>query len=525
MFDFFKNKKKIQPSIIQNKSSKETLPTKSATANTSENKPTSPSNNQSVDTQVKTGMSKDDFIKTIKEKTNTPSDLIIKFVTTNITIVYVDFLIDSQTLNGQIIAELKTATVQNANDIKDILPISEVNVIDKIDDCINEMLIGAALIHLDGEKEIVVAKISSYQTRGLSTPENESQVIDSQVGFNESLATNVSLIRRFITNPKLCNEKYTLGKETQTSLSMLYIKGIAPDEQVNTVRQRITDLEIDDLIDSAVLAELIDDSSKSIFPQLLLTERPDRFCDGLLRGKIGVIVNGSSMGLICPYTFIEFFQSREDQNLRWPIATFSRLLRFSAIMLSIFLTPIYIASLTFHYEIIPQPLLVPLSESRAIVPFPPIIEALILEIIIELLREAGARLPTKVGQTIGIVGGIVIGTAAVQAGITSNILIIIIALCALASFTMPNYMMGNVIRILRFPIMLIAGMWGFYGIMVAFCFLVIHLLRLTSLGAPYLSPFYPLRFKELTDSLVRFPIPFISKRAINSQNQSNLKKN
>ncbi|PKC51258.1 hypothetical protein RhiirA1_484167, partial [Rhizophagus irregularis] len=203
MFDFFKNKKKIQPSIIQNKSSKETLPTKSATANTSENKPTSPSNNQSVDTQVKTGMSKDDFIKTIKEKTNTPSDLIIKFVTTNITMVYVDFLIDSQTLNGQIIAELKTATVQNANDIKDILPISEVNVLDKIDDCINEMLIGAALIHLDGEKEIVVAKISSYQTRGLSTPENESQVIGSQVGFNESLATNVSLIRRFITNPKL----------------------------------------------------------------------------------------------------------------------------------------------------------------------------------------------------------------------------------------------------------------------------------------------------------------------------------
>ncbi|MBW9234449.1 spore germination protein, partial [Leptospira santarosai] len=184
-----------------------------------------------------------------------------------------------------------------------------------------------------------------------------------------------------------------------------------------------------------------------------------------------------------------FFQSREDQNLRWPIASFLRILRFSAVFLSIYLTPMYVAALTFHYEIIPQSLLVPLSESRALVPFPPIIEALLLELIIELLREAGARLPTKVGQTIGIVGGIVIGTAAVQAGITSNILIIIVALSALASFTTPSYMMGNVIRVIRFPLILLAGFWGFYGIMLGFCFVLIHLIRQSSLGSPYTAPF------------------------------------
>src|SRR5690606_35482473 len=173
---------------------------------------------------------------------------------------------------------------------------------------------------------------------------------------------------------------------------------------------------------------------------------------------------------------------------RWPIASFVRLLRFSAVVLSVFLTPLYVAALTYHYEVIPQTLLVPLSESRALVPFPPIFEALIIELIIELLREAGVRLPTKVGQTIGIVGGIVIGTAAVQAGITSNILIIIVALGALSSFTTPSYMMGNVILIIRFPLILLAGLWGFYGIMLGFCFILIHLLRQSSLGSPYTAP-------------------------------------
>lgn len=281
---------------------------------------------------------------------------------------------------------------------------------------------------------------------------------------------------------------------------------------VNTLHQRIKDLNIDALLDSAVLAEMIDDNSMSVFPQMLLTERPDRFCNCLLDGKLGIIVDGSSMAIVCPQSFTEFFQSQEDQNLRWQIATFVRLLRLTAFFISVYLTPIYVAALTFHYEVIPQAFLVPLSESRALVPFPPIFEALLLEFIIELLREAGARLPTKIGQTIGIVGGIVIGTAAVQAGITSNILLIIIALSALASFTSPSYMMGNAIRLIRFPIIILAGFWGFYGIMLAFCFILIHLLRQSSLGAPYMSPLYPPRVREMRDSVIRMPMPFTAKR-------------
>lgn len=463
---------------------------------------------------------KNQFLLDVKQKLHSPSDFIVRFVSDNMTLVYVDNLVDNKMLNEIILTQLhEVEEIPEAIHLK--LSIPEVDVVNELNKFIGDMLQGAAIVHVNGYDQVVVAKISAYQSRGLSAPENESQVIGSQVGFNENLSTNISLIRRYITNPNLCNEKFVLGKQTKTSLSVLYIHGIAIEEYINTVKQRITDLEIEDLIDSSVLAELIDDNSRSIFPQMLLTERPDRFCDGLLSGKIGIIVNGSSMGILCPYSFIEFFQSREDQNLRWPIASFIRLLRFFAILISIFLTPIYVASLTFHYEVIPQPLLVPLSESRAIVPFPPIIEALILELIIELLREAGAKLPTKVGQTIGIVGGIVIGTAAVEAGITSNILIIIVALGALSSFTTPNYMMGNVIRIIRFPIILLAGFWGYYGVMIAVCILFIHLLRLTTLGAPYIAPFYPPRFNQWPNSIIRFPITFIQRQAVNSRNKKN----
>ncbi|WP_240758259.1 spore germination protein [Lysinibacillus sp. SGAir0095] len=484
------------------------------------NKQENPSNNAAKKEEPqKTPIpnSKTEFLDKLKKSIHSPADLIVKKISDSITIAFLDFLIDGKTLNEQILTTLEKVNSTSPKVIKEKLLIAEVDLLTELNKSVHELLIGAVLIHVDGYPELVVAKISSYQSRGLSAPENESQVIGSQVGFNENIATNISLIRRYITNPNLCNEKFVLGTATNTSVSLLYVDGIANEQHVNTVRQRINDLDLTDLIDSAVLAELIDDNSFSMFPQMLLTERPDRFCDGLVSGKVGIMVNGSSMGILCPYSFFEFFQSREDQNLRWPIATFIRLLRFMAILISIFFTPIYVAALTFHYEVIPQPMLVPLSESRAIVPFPPIIEALLLELIIELLREAGARLPTKVGQTIGIVGGIVLGTAAVQAGITSNILIIIIALCALSSFTTPNYLMGNVIRILRFPIIILAGFWGFYGIMLAFCYLIIHLLRQSTLGAPYTAPIYPPRWGDWSDSLIRLPFPLVKRHAANSR--------
>ena len=453
-----------------------------------------------------------DFIQSIKDATNNPDDLIIQSFPPNITLIYIDNLVDDQTLNNNIIANVQNKPDDTPETLMAALSIPETMIASLLIKAIEGIVNGSVLIHIAGYSQVIIANIASRESRALSTPENESQVIGTQVAFNESLSTNISLIRRYIVSPDLCNEKIKIGRRTNTAVTLLYMNGLASDQMVNTVRQRLANLDLDALIDSAVLAEMIDDNSLSVFPQMLLTERPDRFCDGLLDGKIGVIVDGSSMAIVCPQSFTEFFQSQEDQNLRWQIATFVRLLRLAAFFLSVYLTPFYVAALTFHYEVIPQAFLVPLSESRALVPFPPIFEALLLEIIIELLREAGARLPTKIGQTIGIVGGIVIGTAAVQAGITSNILLIIIALSALASFTSPSYMMGNVIRLIRFPIIILAGFWGFYGIMLAVCFILVHLLRQSSLGAPYMSPFYPPRLKEMRDSIIRMPIPLTAKR-------------
>lgn len=453
----------------------------------------------------------DDLSPMIHEIFNNTSDLKVKKYL-NLTIYYIENQINSQDLNQNIIGKIKQADEITPETVYASIAINDVEDTDDLSYAILRMIKGSVALFIEGTPKIILASIPVKESRALSRPENESQVTGPQLGFNESLATNVSVIRRYLSTPDLCNEFFVFGTRTNTAVSLLYIKGIASEDLVDRVKHKLNKIKVDSLIDSAVLNQHLDDHSWSIFPQMLLTERPDRVSDGLLNGKIALFVDGSTNVILCPFTFIEFFESREDYNIRWPIATFIRLLRLIAMFLSIFFTAIYVAALTFHYEIIPQALLVPLGESRSRVPFPPLFEAVLLEFIIELLREAGARLPTKVGQTMGIVGGIVIGTAAVQAGFTSNILLIIVALSALASFTAPSYTMGNVIRIIRFPILFMAGFLGFYGVMFGFCLLLIHLIRLSSLGAPYLSPFYPPRFQDWVDSVIRLPMKYTNKR-------------
>jgi hypothetical protein len=464
----------------------------------------------------------EDFINEMKKRLHNSADLNIKDRPNGITLIFLDSLIDNKMLHGDVLACLHDGKVSPDQILKDI-NVSNVAKYQFIEEAVNTMMKGAVLIHTSGHPCIVSASIGTQENRSLTRPENESQVLGPQIAFNESLATNISLIRRYLANPNVCNENYTLGKQTNSGVSILYVKGIADEEMVDRLRERIKNIKVDSVLDSSTLVQLIEDNSYAIFPQMLMTERPDRACSWLLNGKIVVLVDGSVQVIGCPQTFIEFFQSMEDESVRWQIATFLRLLRIFSMIVSIFFTAIYVASLTFHYEIIPQTLLIPLGESRSRVPFPPIIEALLLEAMIELLREAGARLPTKVGQTMGIVGGIVVGTAAVDAGFTSNILIIIIAVSALASFTTPNYMMGNVIRVLRFPLIILAGFWGFYGLMIGFCFLLIHLIRQTSLGTPFLAPFYPPRFADWRDSIIRLPIGFTNVRPLQARPKDRIK--
>lgn len=429
-----------------------------------------------------------------------------------ITLFSISTLIDKTMLHQDIIDPIKNKSFDSVQKIKEHLSIGEVEESTQMELAVNSALDGNVIIYLEGNSSVLLVKIPSQVGRSVTYAQNESLVIGPQMAFTESLMTNLTLIRNYIKNVSLCIEDIKVGTRTNKTVSLIYINGIASEQMVDTLRKRIQEIKIDGILDSSMLEQLLSENSLSLFPQTALTERPDRVSDSLLKGKLAIFVDGSSLAIVCPQSFMEFFQSMEDSNVNWQIATFLRLLRITALFLSVFFTAVYVAALTFHYEIIPQTLLFTLSESRAKVPFPPIIEALLLEFIIELLREAGARLPVKVGQTMGIVGGIVIGTAAVQAGFTSNILIIIISLGALGSFVTPSYTMGNVIRILRFPLIILAGFWGFYGIMYGFCFLLLHLLRQTSLGTPYLAPFYPPRLADWKDSIIRLPLSFTNKR-------------
>lgn len=294
-------------------------------------------------------------------------------------------------------------------------------------------------------------------------------------------------------------------------------------DYVEKIKYRVSNIEIDSVFDTNMLLQYIDDSPYSIFPQFLTTERPDAIASKLVAGRIVGMLNGSPSLFTAPSSFFEFVSSSDDYYQRWLLGTAIRLLRFLALVITLLFTAIYVSVTTFHYEMIPENLLLTLTESRNKVPFPPLYEALFLEITIELLREAGARLPTKIGQTIGIVGGIVIGQAAVQAGLTSNILIIAVASSAIASFVTPVYIMSASVRLLRFFLIILAGLWGNFGITAGFAAIVIHMSGLTSLGTSYLTPVAPFKINEWMDTFIIAPYRFLIERPSQSKSPNTVR--
>ncbi|QCJ43169.1 spore germination protein [Bacillus sp. S3] len=432
---------------------------------------------------------------------------------------YMKSLIDKTALDEFIVAPLQENTHNEwtCEAIAQILPIADLSAQNQIDDVVEGINAGYVYIYVEGQPYGILGNVSKTVERGIEKAETESLVYGPKIAFTESLIGNINILRQNIKDTNLCMEDLTVGTRTKTEAKLIYIKDIADEGNVNIFRERISQLEIDHVPGTTVLGQLIENNSWTVFPQLVTTELPDRISIALMRGKVVVLMDRSPDALYGPTPFFTFFESTEDVYMRWNMGLGLRLLRLLAAFISVLLTPAYVAVLTYHYEVIPSALLVSLGQSRANVPFPPMFEALLLEFFIELLREAGARLPTKVGQTMGIVGGIVIGQAAVDAGFTSNILIIIIALSALGSFTTPSYLMSTAIRMIRFPIILLAGFWGGIGIMVAFCFLLIHLLKLDTLGGSYLSPVYPLRWKDLGYSFFRVPTQYLSMRPITNR--------
>jgi hypothetical protein len=341
--------------------------------------------------------------------------------------------------------------------------------------------------------------------RPISVPEVEFSVIGPKEAFNENLETNLVLIQKRLPTSALQIEFIEIGQRTKTKVAILYLKDIANETNVKTMKERLAGIDYDHILDSSYLIQMIEDNKMSMFPQLIDSERPDRIAASLIEGKVAFLTQGSPHGVYGPVSIVEFFAAFDDYFVSWHISSMFRIMRMFAVLFSIFATPLYVSVITYHPELIPDDLLSTLTTSRTDIPFPPVLEALFLELTIELLREAGARLPTKVGQTIGIVGGIVIGTASVEAGLTSNVLLIIVALSALASFTTPVYRMSNAIRIIRFPMIILSQFWGLLSMTLGLMFIITHLLGLTSLNRPYLAPIYPPRLSDWKDSFVRLP--------------------
>ncbi|MEW9916864.1 spore germination protein [Bacillus pacificus] len=425
--------------------------------------------------------------------------------------------LDGEKLQKYLMPTLLERPNASLEELKEHIPMSGITITNDLQKIEDMVLKGHAIVQVNQQdQKCMLANIAIDNYRAPTPPLNESTVIGPQEGFVEDIDTNINLVRKRLPVLDLQTKEMIVGEFSKTKVVMMYLDNLAEKDNVDFLEESLRALEYDQINDSAYIQELM--GEKSIFPLYINTERTDRVTKALIDGKIAIFVDGSPSVLLTPVSYFDFFISPEDYNVSWLYATFSRILRLIAVLFSICATPLYVAILNYHYELIPSDLLETLILSRAQVPFPPLIEALFLELAIDLLREAGARLPMKVGQTLGVVGGIVIGQASVQAGLTSNILLIIVALSALASFITPIYKMGNAVRLLRFPFLIFAEIGGLFGISLGFIFLFTHLFRLTSLRKPY-ALFYPTRQQSVKDSWIRFPLTMIDTRDVQARPQ------
>jgi spore germination protein len=376
----------------------------------------------------------------------------------------------------------------------------------------DSLLMGYAVLFVQGRANALLCDTQGWPQRAIEEPQNESAIKGSHQGFIETAKFSIALIRRYIPNRELKIKQFYVGARGKTQVSLLYLADVVDADVLKEMEDRIKNIKVDAIINTGTLEELIEDNSLSIFPQFLVTERPDTAASNILQGRLAVVVDGSPGVLVGPMTFTSFFQAVDDYSTRWLSASFLRLLRFLALFLALFLPSLYIAAISYNYEIIPLELLLTVGESRALVPFPPIFEALMMEIFLEMLREAGLRLPAPIGQAVGIVGGIVIGQAAVQAGIVSNIMVIVVSITAIASFIIPNYDMSTAIRLLRFPMMIMAALFGMVGIVIGLMMIIAHLISLESLNVPYGTPLAPVRFSDFKDTFFRLPMWTLNKR-------------
>lgn len=396
--------------------------------------------------------------------------------------------------SSRIYEQLKECVINN-NDMKEA---------GNMQQAVNNIVSGEALLFIDGEGKALAVGVKAPQGRQVTEPDTEVSIRGAREGFVENLLTNTTLIRKRIKNPNLKLEMMQLGEQTKTDICICYIKGIANEGIVREVKERLKRIKTDAILDSGYIEQFISDSRLSLFPTVGNSEKCDKLAGKLLEGRVAIFCDGTPYVLTAPYLFIESLQASEDYYDHAFFATFMRLLRLLALLVSNLLTGLYVALVAFHHTVIPFKLMITLAASRQGIPFSPFIEAVLMIVAFELLREAGVRMPRPIGQSLSIVGAVVLGEAAVAAGIASNLMVIIVAITAICSFVVPPLIRATML--LRFVFLAAANFLGFLGIAFVFVAIFVHLCRLRSFGVPYMAPFSPLTVSDIKDSLVVVPI-------------------
>ncbi|MEK8126525.1 spore germination protein [Paenibacillus filicis] len=425
------------------------------------------------------------------------------------TMVYIESIIDGQALQEYVITPLiEWPSAASSQELlsslgAQALPTLQTRLTTDMGQAVNALLKGAGVLIVDKEHTVCLFPLTSYSQRAVTESQNEMVIVGPQEAFVENLNTNLSLLRHKVKHPSFKTLEYMIGTYTQTRTCVFYMEGLCDPQVLKEVTNKLEQIRMDGVLGVSYIGEHLDTCPKSPFPTAQYTERPDTLAASLLEGRIGVMVEGTPQTLIVPVTFFSLMQSPEDYFQGSLAATWIRWVRFFFVVVSFLLPSIYIAITTFHPEMIPSNLLVTISAARESIPFPALAEVIIMELTFEALREAGIRIPRPLGQTVSIIGAIVIGQAAVQAGIVSAPTVIVVSITGIASFIIPHFELGLAFRLLRFPLLLLGGTIGLLGIITGLCIMFFHLVTVHSFGVPYMHPLAPLVFKDWKDVFIR----------------------
>lgn len=425
--------------------------------------------------------------------------------------IFADEMANKELLNENILKPLMRVNLNSPVETNELLDFlvnkvinsSKLNKSEDMDELIGSILSGDAVLLIDGIVQALVIDSTGWSARAISEPTSESVVRGPREGLTESVKINLSLVRRRVKDPQLKFEFVTIGSKTNTKIAICYIEGIANEKILEELKNRLSAIKIDGILESGYIEELIKDNPYSPFKTVGSTERPDVIAGKILEGRIAILCDGTPFALTVPFIFIEYFQASEDYYNAYIYATFNRLIRILGFFISTSTPALYVSLVTFHHEMIPTPLFMSITAAREGTPFPTVVEALLMLFVFEIIREAGIRMPSTIGQAVSIVGALVLGDAAVAAKVISAPIVIVTAITGIGAFLLPK-MLGPLV-IIRILLLLFSSLLGLYGYIFGIIILFIHLMSIESFGVPYMTNANSFSKYEIQDAAVRAP--------------------